>query len=287
MSHHYGSRRLCLLALFFLASYCSFSQIQNLKDKLQGDWLCTKIINPDGDAVRGEFGPSGEYLRFSFENKHVSISQAPFDKGLLLPVNFEGDSFDPVLEINWFLPPLKYTVQEINEDHLVLAGITLEGNPVLYYFINQKKYLHNEETKAVVHDLGFIIVDNSALSKSHVYGAKVNWVDYSIQNSEISLYPSPVFKDELSSSFSAYLTRVFLFPREHHSKTLSDELIVDFQITPKGLQNIRIVQGVTYEINAYVFKLLEESRNKWIPVIVNGRPITCKVRLHFLLTKEK
>src|SRR6478735_8492937 len=139
MSPRFGSKCICLLVLFFLTSYCSFSQIQNLKDKLQGAWLCTKITNPDGDTVRGEFGPSGEYLRFSFESKYVSISQAPFDKGLLLPINFEGDSFDPILEINWFLPYLKYTVQEIDEDHLVIAGITLEGNPVLYSFINQKK----------------------------------------------------------------------------------------------------------------------------------------------------
>jgi len=287
MSPRYVSKRICLLVLFVLTSYRSFSQIQSLKDKLQGDWLCTKVTNPDGDTVRGEFGRSGEYLRFIFENKHVSISQAPFDKGLLLPINFEGDSFDPILEINWFLPYLQYTVQEVDENHLVLAGITQEGSPVIYSFINQNKYEHNEETKEMVHDLGFVIVNNSAISKSHIYGAKVNWVDYRIQNSEISLYPSPIFKDELSSSFSAYLSRVFLFPKDHHSLTLSDELVVDFQVTPKGLQNIRIVQGVTYEINAYVFKLLEESRKKWFPAMVEGKPLTSKVRLHFLLTKEK
>ena len=287
MNHLYGSKCVCLLALFFLTSYCSFSQIQNLKDKLQGDWLCTKITNPSGDTVKGEFGPSGEYLRFSFENKHVSISQAPFDKGLLMPINIEGDTFDPILEINWFLPNLKYTVHEIDTNHLILAGVTQEGNPVLYYFINQKKYLHNEETKATVHDLGFIIISNSALSKSHIYGARFNRVDYKIPNSEISLFPSAKFKDELSSSFSSYLTRIFLFPKGHHSLTLSDELIVDFQITKKGLQNIRIVQGISYEINAYIFKLLEESRKKWVPPIVEGQPLNSTVRLHFLLTKEE
>src|SRR5690349_15217104 len=140
MSFRCRCKCLCLPVLFFLTSHLAFSQIQDLKDKLQGDWLCAKITNPNGDTVRGEFGASGEYLRFRFENEYLSISQAPFDKGLIMPINIEGNSVDPFLEINWFLPfNLQYNVLEVDEDHLILAAITLEGNPVLYSFINQKK----------------------------------------------------------------------------------------------------------------------------------------------------
>jgi hypothetical protein len=54
------------LATLILLIISGTSYSQKLKDKLQGDWVCTKILDLKGNVASGKFGESSEYLKFSF-----------------------------------------------------------------------------------------------------------------------------------------------------------------------------------------------------------------------------
>jgi hypothetical protein len=60
----------------------SLLKAQDLKKRIEGEWVCKTIVDEQGNKSEGKFGSSNEYLRFTFFGKKLTISEAPFDEKL-------------------------------------------------------------------------------------------------------------------------------------------------------------------------------------------------------------
>jgi len=253
---------------------------QKLKDRLQGDWVCTKIVDSNGKPTSGKFGESNEYLKFSFVKGNLSITEAPFDRGIKIPIKYDNDFIDLFLQAVYELPERKYTVKTLEESDLILSTKNQNGETIDYHFINQEKLLKAVSTGEQIIDNGLIIIRHLKLSKESKGANRVS--EYRISNDAESLYPSPIFNDYASASFGHYFSINFVFPKTYQLETVSEELIVDFDVDDKGVSNIKIVQGVSDKINTSVIKIIEKTSKKWEPLEINGQPIKTTLRFHFI-----
>lgn len=85
-------KKIIIIALLVTCFFTSYSQ--QLKNKLQGSWVCTKILDQGGNPTAGKFGESSEYLEFTFNKSYISITEAPFDKGMQILINYGEDFID-------------------------------------------------------------------------------------------------------------------------------------------------------------------------------------------------
>ena len=257
--------------------FCTACFSQALKEKLQGDWLCTGIVNSKGEETVGEFGESKNYLRFSFVKEKIRIAQAPYDEGLFLSVNF-GPTYIDLLENHLALPDFKYGVESIGPEELVLGTRDYKGEPIRYLFIKQSKvnYVNSRDS---ICDGGFITIANPR-------GSPVLYVNYKITHGGSTL-PYPTFGHYQYTSFASYLSTLFKFPKTYHrSKGDFDEMVIEFDVFEKGVKNIKIVKGLTYEMNAYLFLFIENSSKNWRAPRVDGKVMPSKLRLHFIFFKD-
>jgi hypothetical protein len=253
---------------------------QKLKDKLQGDWVCTKILDSKGKATSGKFGESNEYLKFSFAKGNLSITEAPFDRGIKMPIKYDVDFIDLFPQAVYELPEKKYTFKSQEGTDLVLSAKNQNGEIIDYHFVNQERLLKELSPGEHLIDNGLIIIKHLKLSKEAKGANRVS--EYRISNEAGNLYPSPIFNDYASASFGHYCSINFVFPKNYQLETVSEELIVDFDIDDKGVSNIKVVQGLGDEINALVIKIIEKTRKKWEPLKINGQPIKTTLRFHFI-----
>jgi len=65
---------------------------QSLKTEVQGEWICTKIVDSNNVETFGKFGHSKEFLCFMFKKNTLRIQEVPFDYGMIIPeLKFEKD----------------------------------------------------------------------------------------------------------------------------------------------------------------------------------------------------
>lgn len=271
--------------IFILLLISTLSYSQKLKDKLQGDWVCTEILDIKGNKVPGKFGDSDKYLKFSFNKSNLSITQAPFDMGIQMPVKIKDDFIDLFPGAVFELPERIYTVKSIDNNNLVLTTKNENGQAIDYHFVNQKKFvdeLKNEDrlNEDRLIDNGVILIKHLKLSKDADGDNRVS--EYRIGNEKEKLFPCPIFVDSRSATFGRYFTINFVFPKTYQLGIVSQELIVEFEVTDEGVGNIRIIKGLSDEINGSVTKLIYGTSKKWEPLKVDGQIIKTRLRFHFI-----
>ncbi len=260
-----------LLITFFFTSYS-----QELKNKLQGSWVCTKILDQGGSPTTGKFGESGEYLEFTFNKDNMSITEAPFDKGMQIPIVYGADFIDLFPRFPFDPPEKIYTVKSLEGSDLIMSTKNENGETIDYHFINQEKLLSQLSNEAQTIDIGLIIIEHFNSSK----GGGNKTFEYKISNEE--LFCTPLFNDKESPSFGGYISMNFVFPKTHIPETQTEELVVDFDVDENGAGNIRIVQSVSNDIDAALIKTIKQKSKKWLPLKVNGQPIKTTLRFHFV-----
>ena len=267
-----------LLFAAFLLSFNISIQGQKLKENLQGNWLCTNILDSKGNKTSGKFGSSDDYLKFSFEKGNLTIVEAPFDKGIKMPIMFGKDYIDLFPNAVYELPERQYQILTQTADSIILSTKNENGEPIMYYFRNQNSIIKDANMNAQMLDLGPILIKH--LKVKHPDG--FNRVSsYSISNNIGNLIPSPVFEDASSATFADYVSINFKFPDDFQFDKISNELIVSFNVTKEGATNIKIEKGLNEKVNSSLIKIIEKSNKKWTPAIVNGKPIDSKLNLHF------
>ncbi len=253
---------------------------QKLKDRLEGDWVCTKILDTEGNATSGKFGDSNDYLKFSFQSENLSITKSPYDRGIKIPVKYKDNVVYLYPQLSIDFPESKYKVRLLSETHLILTTENLNWETIAYHFIKQAQLVPEVTPGVQLIDNLLIIIKHFKVSKDARQTLRVS--DYEISNDSVNLYQSPLFDASGSDGFGNYFTTNFEFPKTYPLGTLSEELIVDFDVDSKGADNIKLVKGLSGDLNNAVIKLITKSRKKWKPVKINNKPIKTTLRLHFL-----
>jgi len=276
MNHSYN--KLIIIISFLTLSLLSFSQ--NINENLQGDWVCTGILDLNGIAASGKFGGSSEYLKFSFKNNDLTIREVPFDKGVTLIIQFGDGFFDIFPEAVGELPERVYFIKKMEGDSLILSTINEDYKKIDYHFLRQKKYLDWPENGAKILDNGIILIKHFETSKDLRKALHIS--EYRLSNDEENLFPSPIFADPGSTGFGPYLSANIVYPKSFHIGSVSEEMIVSFEVTDEGAINLRVNKGISDELDAAVLKAIRGSRKKWQPLKIDGQTQKVIMRFHLL-----
>lgn len=261
--------------MLLVLSMATYAQV--LKDRIQGDWVCVNILNAEGMPATGKYGDSFEYLKFSFNKSKFSVNESPFDKGLPIDIVFKNEnSFDWLPGAAYEVPERVYEVKELTEQYLILTTISQNGERIEYHFLNQKNFLPNLD-KAVDH--GAIIVEHLRMSKTNAHS--INRVfEYRITNDSVFLSPSPTFEFPQGGSFGQIFSHNIRLPKNFKLDEITDEMIIEFDVTKDGASNFNITKGISSEIDTEVLRVMEKLRKSWKPVRVNDSPVKTTSRLH-------
>ena len=263
-----------LTFVLLLISLVTYSQ--KLKEKIQGDWVCVKILDSKGKPTIGKFGASNEFLKFSFKKNTFSVSESPFDKGLTMDIVFKNDnSFDWLPDAIYDLPERIYKVNEINDNNMILTTKSLGGDSIFYHFLNQKNFPYSE-TQII--DNGILIVKHLRSSKTSKGSNRVS--EYQISNDSIHLFLSPSFEYSGGGNFGELLSINVKLPEDFPLDKVSDELTLDFDVTEKGAQNFKIIKGLGDNINSEVIRVMEKLHKSWKPLVINKKPVKATLRFH-------
>ncbi len=268
-----------LTFVFLMVSLLTYSQ--KLKQRIQGDWLCVSILDSQKHATTGKYGNADDFLKFKFKNSTFTVCKSPFDKGLIQDIVFkDGNSFDWLPNARYELPERVYVVKHINDKYLILATSAQNGDTITYYFMNQKNFPYSE-TKII--DNGIIIIKNLHSSTSSKGCNRVS--EYQISNDSIHLTPSPTFEYPGGGNFGELLSINIKLPEDFPLDQVSDELILDFDVTAKGAQNFRIDKGLSNEINSEVITVMEKLHKSWKPLVSDNKPVKTTLRFHIYFYK--
>lgn len=257
---------------------------QKLKDRIQGDWVCVGIWDSKGQPTVGKFGEPTEYLKFSFKKGKLSISEAPFDKGLGIDVTFKDDKIIDLLPTAVYeLPERIYEVSDLTTDQMTLTTKGQNGEPITYKFLNQKNFSKDIENKVVDH--GILIVQHLRLSKTDTKSINRAF-EYRVSNDTIFLGPSPTFEYPQGGSWGQIFSFNIKLPKNFKLDEPTNEMIVDFNVTADGVSNIKIVNGLSAELDTEVIRVLEKLRKSWKPVVIDDKPVktTSRFHLYFYMT---
>lgn len=198
---------------------------QTLRAKLQGDWVCTKIIDTKGRLVSGKFGESDEYLRFSFVKGNLAITEAPFDRGLKMPIIYYKDYIDLFPEAQFAPPESKYYVKLIEDDQMILTTKSENGTLIEYHFLYENALFDKFRSKNSEIDIGTIVIrhirygkndsksngkaitkryskspDKDSIKKVNIVSVGTNRIyEYKIGNGMENLLPCPIFNHPTSN----------------------------------------------------------------------------------------
>lgn len=251
-----------------------------MKDALQGVWLCTKIVDSNSQPTAGKFGASDEYLKFSFQKNKLSITESAFDPSLLgFTIKYGQNYIDLMPGSVYNIPEQVYYVGDITEDSMVLATLGPNGDSIYYHLTNESLLIKGFDPGKDIVDLGLVIIKHLKLDG----GKGANRVSqYIIPNTREFLNPSPTFNDTKSASFGHYFSNNFKFPNSFPIDSLTEEVIINFDIRMKDIGNIEIVQGVNPEFDQQIIRTLEMTKRKWLPPKINDVETECRVRCHFV-----
>ena len=267
--------------LLFLVILTKLSISQNLKNDLQGKWICDEIVNSDNIPTNGKFGTTGDYLQFYFNKGSLSIIQAPFDRNV--EISYDLSKKDSIIDLFpsavYELPERKYKVISLANNSLVLKTTNVKKETIFYYFTNQNKFLNSFKDSVLI-DYDTIVIKHLRTSDKGTGANKVS--QYFIHNNQTLYYPTPSFNDWASSAFGFYLSINFVFPENFAIETITNEMIVEFDVTKKGAENIEIIKGISNEIDSKLLSIITDSRKKWKPVEINDKIYITKNRFHII-----
>jgi hypothetical protein len=286
-----------LIIVLITCSLTSFSQ--NLKTKLQGDWVCIAILDSSGDSTEGKFGASNEYLRFRFRKGYISFNKSPVDNSLEIPIKYKKDYFEfanssrtesqgglqlydrnPVPNTDINIPERRYFVDSISDKMLILSTLDSNGESIYYHLVNQKSFYNLLNDNSTI-DIGYVIVKHIKTSKDSQGANRV--AEYIVSNREENLYPSPIFSDYSNSSFGHFVSINFVFPKTHKIGVISEELIVDFLVDNKGaVSDIKIIKGIGVYYDATIMEIIAKTKKKWKPIRLNNELVSTTIRAHFI-----
>jgi hypothetical protein len=264
-----------IIALFCFAFQVAFGQVN--QHCIAGSWVCLKVEDADGKPSSGPFGEADEYLRFTFAKKSLSISEAPFDTGLTMPIIIEGNYVKVFSEQLYNLPELEFQVQAVSKAELILL-CTAKEKTVRYTFSNQQLYVGKKQH---VIDCGLIIISEAFISTSDRPMYSIKNFDYQISNMSNTLAPCPIFKHGTYANLGSYLSLNFKFPRSFKSEKLSEEIVIQIQIGTNAIEHCEIIQGLDFELNSAIFELVANTTNKWIPLKIERQVVPVSLRFHF------
>jgi hypothetical protein len=220
--------------------------------------------------------PSG-YLRYTFNNNKLLVSDAPFKAGSTLLVDFKRDSSLLVSKENIKKKSI-YFVKLLDKDKLILTVIDEHGEPVDLNFNKLKNSFDN-----VAIDNGQIIIVHEKKSQNakvttrshlYIYNDTIN-----IANKPTS--QNPIFSHGRSGNFGDFLTENFIFPGDYPLDVFSEELVVDFDIANNRINNIVIVKGLRKDIDSVIVSLIQKTSAKWSLPEPSGNPAKITLRFHF------
>jgi hypothetical protein len=264
---------LCLLALDLLI-FSSGGYSQDVKEMLRGDWIGVGISGKDGKPAAGKYGQSSDYIKFSFKGNKMTITEAPFDRGL--PVSYvvtKGDIIDWFPTARYDLPERMYKIKSLNRDSLALATKYGEDS-ITYHFVNQKRYDRTSGNDNVI-DNGLIVVGNLKATAKTKGSNKV--FEYVLTNDPMFRGVSPLFDDP---SFGFALANKITLPSNFVAGKMSEELTLEFNVSEDGASNFTVVRSLEPELDAEVIRVMASLAKKWLPVIVNDKPVTTRSRMH-------
>ena len=263
---------LILLITINISSYA-----QKLKDRIQGDWLCTKVLDSKGNPVAGKFGESTKFLKFSFKKSKFAISQVPYETEPVFPNDIDfisENSFDWFPDARYDLEERIYGVKELDGKKMVLSVKSKAGDSIFYHFINQNLFLfHHNDT-----------IDNGIILLKHIKFQKDNpnlanrIGESQITNDPVYLTPRPLFE----GFFGIELAQIKL-PEDFKPDEISEELILEFDVSEKGAENYRIKKGFHEEINKELLRVMEKVHKDWKPVRINNSPVKTTMRFHIYI----
>jgi hypothetical protein len=264
------------LLLIFLVLIGS-TDTPKLKERIQGNWVCVKILDSKGQPTKGKFGGSSEYLRFSFFKSKLSVSESPYEKGILQDITFKNEnSFDWLPNAIYELPERIYVVKELNDNYMSLVTKGEKGDSITYKFLNQKNFSHNYDKQVI--DEGILLVKHLRLSKTNKNDINRTY-EYQITNDSIFLAESPTFENR-DGSFGQMFSYEIKLPKDFKLDKVSDEMILDFDVDEKGASNFNITKGLNNEINTEVIRVMEKLYKNWKPIILNQNPVKTTLRFH-------
>lgn len=268
-----------ILPVILLILAINASNANDLKKALQGTWLCTKILDQHGQPTNGKFGASDEYLKFNFNKSKLLITQAPFDFSQFGFIPKYGvDFIDLVPKSVFGVPEQIYFVKALDSINLILSTLNQNKDSIYYHFVSGNYYSRNFNPKPDVMDLGLVVVKHLKLK----YGGANRVSKYIIPNNTKYLSPSPIFKGNGLGSFARHLSINLKFPSNYPIDSISKELVIDFDVGKKGIENMLIVQGVNPQLDTEVIRILEMTKKNWKPININDKIIESRFRLHFI-----
>ncbi len=269
--------KLIVIGFILLTDLC-FGQ--NLKSDLTGDWICRKIIDSTLNETSGKFGHSSEFLKFSFYKSKLRITEAPFDQSG--GIDFSLTKKDSIVDLFpgavYEIQERKYKIKLIDQKNLVLETKNLQHQSIYYVFIKQNEYSKILQDSLKI-DCGTIIIRHLKLDLNRKGVNRVG--DYYILRNESLFYPTPYFKNKQSGTFSHYFSINFSFPENYPLDSVSNELIVEFDVTESGVKHIEILTGIDTYFDQQVYSIIKTSSKFWKPVEIEDTIYTTRMKLHF------
>jgi hypothetical protein len=266
-----------VLLLFISANLYS----QDLIKRIEGQWICASISDSKGDIPLDQFNDSG-YLKYHFHGRKVTVSDTPFNPGSTFDAVFNSANL-VVLSSDQIEKKSTYEVNIIDENNLALAAMEENGGVVTFIFHKQ-----NLPSLQSTIDNGVITIEHFKKSKdakvsmrSALYKASASKAD----EADARFFdPSPTFNSK-DGGFEFFISDHFSFPKSYELNTFSNELVVEFDVVPGGIDNITIVRGLSDEIDNSIKTSIAKSSNKWQALEIDGNPIKTRLRFHvvFLL----
>ncbi|MXV50730.1 hypothetical protein GS399_07065 [Pedobacter sp. HMF7647] len=267
--------------LLFLFCGIMTGQAQTLQEKVQGDWVCTGITDTLGKAASGRFGESIDFLQLSFVQDTVFISQAPFDEGFEFMTLFDLYSVDVIDP--YVYGSQRYLVKSASKDSLILSTLNMKNELVNFHFVNQAQFLKFSTDDVI--DNGTIILKYGKINEKADY--PTSFAMYRVNNTQPFLIPRPLFADNESLAFGNFIASAFHGYRFLQPGVVSDEMIIEFDVSKDGVSNVAVLQGFNAKINEMITKIVQRSSKFWKPLKIGQQPVKTAMRFHFVLYKEK
>jgi hypothetical protein len=235
---------------------------QTLKQKLQGEWLCYEVTDAKGLRI-----DTDAYLRIVFEGSNSFVSDSPIDRGNHESIKYTESG------VNFFLADggvQNYSVAFLSPDSLELTMTDESGATVTSRFVNQRsiKDLSALQPERRVYNFTLVIfARHSEFNRLRQIGAYTsvftNDLYESIKKSVNSFLPPPNFKREEGKNFVTFFNYEFKLDKATGIDSVNNKLIIDFDVTSKGIENPVIVEKINYVIGSHIFSILEKSGKYW------------------------
>jgi hypothetical protein len=227
------------------------------------------VTNQRGDTVASEFGLRKTYLKFTFEKGWLFISNAPFDEGKRFPMSVGAEKV--YVTMPYTLPDKtknEYRIDSLDSETLWLGTVLNEGEVLLYQFKKSTLPLFNPTTNLHRHyDFAIIIKSHERFSSMRLHPNFKTFypknVQYLIANNALSYQACAEFYPPKPHNFASYFVNSFNHFKATDVDSVNYELIVDFDVTPKGLKNLKVVNNISYTLSSHIYDILESSYKYW------------------------